>query len=72
MNERTFIKFSANVAHETGNNLEHFRDVAVNPLNPESIVLFFGFATVGNMEKRANGLLWNFHEILGTIDEIIN
>ena len=28
--------------HDTGSNLEHFRDVTVNPLNPGSIYLFQG------------------------------
>ena len=49
-----FSKTSGKVAHETRNNLEHYRDVAVNPLNTGSIFLFSGFVIVGNiMGKRA-------------------
>ena len=42
--------------NDTGSNLEHFRDVTVNPLNPGSIYLFLGSVFVCNiMEKRVNG-----------------
>ena len=73
MNERILMTFPAKVVNETRNNLEHSRDVAVNPLKPESILLFSGCVIVGNiMEKREKGFSWNFHEISGTTQEIIS
>ena len=35
--ERIFMTFSGQIAHETKNNLEHFRVVVINPLNSGSI-----------------------------------
>ena len=50
------MKFSEKDGHDTRNNLEHFRDVTVNPLNPGSIYLFPGYVFVCNIiEKRVNG-----------------
>ena len=40
MHEQICMKFSTKVRHETKNNLEHFRDVAVNLLSPGLIFLF--------------------------------
>ena len=54
MNKRIFMKFSTKVAHEAKNNMEHFRDVAVNPLNTGSIVLFSGFVIFGNIMEKAD------------------
>ena len=66
MYKRMFIKFSAKFAHETRNNLKHFRDVVGNPLNPRLIFLFSRFMIVGNtLEKRTNGFSWNFHWNVG-------
>ena len=46
--------------HETSDTLEHFRDLAVNPLNSISIFLFSGSVFVSNIME--NG--WtDFHEI---------
>ena len=48
--------FSEKDGHDTGSNLEHFRDVTVYPLNPESIYLFPVSVSVCNiMEKMMNG-----------------
>ena len=48
---------------------DYFRDVAVNPLNPG---WFPGSVIINNfMEKWVNGCSWNFHEMPGTIQEII-
>ena len=47
INDWIFMKFSATVGHETRNILEHFWDVAANPLNPGSVFLFSGFVIVG-------------------------
>ena len=50
------MKFSTKVGHETRNNPEHFKDVAVNPLNPGLIFLFPELVFVSIvMEKRENG-----------------
>ena len=50
------MKFSGYIAHETKNNLEHFRVVMINPLNSGSIFLFCESVIVGTvMEKRMNG-----------------
>ena len=38
--ERIFMKCSEKDGRDTGSNLEHFRDVTVNPLNPGSIYYF--------------------------------
>ena len=58
-NELTFfMTFSVKVVYETRKNLEHFRHIAVNSLNPGLIFLFYGFVVVGNvMVKRTNGFL---------------
>ena len=40
MNERIFIKFLATIGRDTKNNVQYFRDVAVNPWNPVLIFLF--------------------------------
>ena len=54
--ERFFMNFSEKDGHDRKRNLEHFRDVAVNPLNPGSIYLFRGSVFVCNiMEERVNG-----------------
>ena len=53
------MRFSDKDGLDTRSNLEHFRDVAVNPLNPGSIYLFSGSSFVCNiMEKRVNGFSW--------------
>ena len=39
--ERIFMKYVGKVRHETRINLEHFRDLAVNVLNPGSIIFIF-------------------------------
>ena len=58
--ERIFMNFSEKAGHETRNNVEHFRDVAVNPLNPGSIFIFSGSVFLVILWK--NG--WtDFHEI---------
>ena len=44
--ERIFRKFSGKIAHETKNNLEHFRVVVINPLKSGSI--FFSISWVRN------------------------
>ena len=50
------MKFSENDGPDTRSNLEHFRDVTVNPLNSGSINLFPGSVFVCNiMENRMNG-----------------
>ena len=47
-----FHDISAKFGYDTGNNLEHFRDVLINPLLPGPIFLFPGFVLVSNiMEK---------------------
>ena len=46
------MEFSAKVGHETRNKLEHFRGVAVNPMNTGSIFLFSGFVIVGKTDER--------------------
>ena len=69
--ERISMKFSEQDGPDTGSNLEHFRDIMINPLNPGSIYLFPGSVFVCNiMEKRANGFSWNFDETSGTTQEI--
>ena len=58
--ERIFMTFSEKDGHDTGSNLEYFRDVTVNPLNPGSIYLFPGSVFYVILWK--NG--WtDFHEI---------
>ena len=65
------MKFSEKDEIDTGSNLKHFWDVAVNPLNPGSIYLFNGSVFVCNiMEKRVNGFSSNFYEMSGTTQEI--
>ena len=72
MIEPIFMKFLEKDRLDTRSNLEHFRDVAVNPLNPESIHQFSGSVFVCNiMEKRVNGFSWNFYEMSGTTQEMI-
>ena len=67
------MKFSEKDGHDTGSNLEHFRDVTVNPLNPGSIYLIPGFVLVCNiMEKRVNGFSCNFYETSEMTPEIIS
>ena len=67
------MKFSEKDGLDTRSNLEDFRDVAVNPLNPGSIHLFSGSVFVCNiMEKRVNGFSLNFYEMSGTTQEIIS
>ena len=39
--ERIFMNFSEKVGHQTRDDLEHFRDIAVNPLNPGLIFFYF-------------------------------
>ena len=57
--KQIFMKFSEKDGHDTGSNLEHFRDVTVNPFNPGSIYLFPGSVFVSNIME--NG--WTaFHE----------
>ena len=64
--------FLGNIGHETKNTLEHFRDLADNPLNPGSIFPFSGSVFVSNITgKRMNGFLWNFHHMSGTTQEVI-
>ena len=71
MDERIFMKFSGKIAHETKDNLEHFRVVVINPLNSGSIFLFCESVIVSTiMAKRMNGFSLNFHDISGTIQEI--
>ena len=67
------MKFSEKDEHDTGSNLEYFRDVTVNPLNPRSIFLFPGSVFVYNiMEKRVNGFSWFFYETLDMTQEMIS
>ena len=55
------IFFFEKDGHDTWNNLEHFRDVTVNPLNPGSIYIFPGSVFVCNiMEKRVSRFPWFF------------
>ena len=55
------MKISAQVGRETWNNLEHFRYVAVYPLNPGYIFLFSECVFVNNIIE--NG--WtDFHKIV--------
>ena len=69
--ERMFVKFLAKDGYETKNNLEYFRNVAVNSLNPGSIFLFPGSVFVSNIiEKLVNGFSCNFHEMSDTMQEI--
>ena len=50
------MKFLEKDGHDTGSNLEHSQDAAINPLNPGSIYLFPGSVFISNiMEKRVNG-----------------
>ena len=66
------MKFSGKIAHETKNNLEHFRVVVINPLNSGSIFLFYESVIASTiMEKRMNRFSWNFRDISGTTQEII-
>ena len=52
------MKFFEKGGLHTRSNLEHFRDVTVNPLNPGSIYLFPGSVFDCNiMEKRVNEFL---------------
>ena len=70
--ERIFMKFSGKIVHETKNNLKHFRVVVINPLNSGLFFLYSESVIVSTiMEKRMNGFPWNFHDILGTAQEII-
>ena len=39
----------------TRDNLENFQDIAVNPLNPGSISLFYGFVIVGDIMIKKTG-----------------
>ena len=69
------MKYSEKGGLDTVSNMEHFQDVAMNPLNPGSIYLFSGSVFVCNIvekEKRENGFSWNFCEMSGTTQEIIN
>ena len=64
--------FLGQVGHGTWNNLEPFRNVTVNPLNPRSIFLFSGSLFVSIiMEKRVNVFSRNFHDMTGTMQEVI-
>ena len=65
--EQIRMEFYPMVGHETRNNLEHFRDVSVNLLNPGLIFLFAS----NDIKKRVNGFSWNFHEISGLTQEIM-
>ena len=50
------MKFAEKDGLDTSSNLEQFRDVTVNPLDPGSIYLFPGSVFVCNvMEKQVNG-----------------
>ena len=71
-NERIFIEFLGKVGHETRNTLEHFRDLAVNHLNPGWIFIFSWSVFASNiMEKRVNGFSRNLHYMSETIQEVI-
>ena len=66
------MKFPGKIVHATQNNLKHFRAVVINRLNSGSIFLFCESIIVSTiMEKRVNGFSRNFHDILGTTQEII-
>ena len=61
------MKFSEKDGLDTRSNLEHFRDVAVNPVNPGSIYLCSGSVLVCIiLEKRVNGFSLFFSEMSGT------
>ena len=63
--------FLGKVGHEARSTLEHFRDLAVNPLNAGSILIFSGSVFVSNiMGKRLNGFSSNFHDMSGTTQEV--
>ena len=66
MVEQIFMKFSEKDGHDTESNLEHFRDVAVNPLNPESIYLFPGPVFVCNIMEQDRR--WNADKPSATLD----
>ena len=67
------MKFSENDGQDTGSNVENFRDVTVNHVNPVSIYLFPGTVFVWNIkEKRVNGFSWNFYKTSGMTQEIIS
>ena len=67
------MKFSEEVEHEARNNREHFRDVAIIPLNAGLLFLFSGFVIIVDiMEKRAYRFPRNFHEMSRTTQEIIS
>ena len=55
-----------------GKKVEQYEDVAVSPLNPGCHFRFSGSVFVSNiLEKKVNGFSWNFHEIPGTIQNIV-
>ena len=67
-----FLTFSGESV-SVSNNLEHFRDVAVNPFNPGCFSLFSKFVIVGDiLEKQTNGFSWNFHEMSETTHKMIS
>ena len=65
-----FMKNSGQFGYDIGNNLEHFEDIAYNPLDPGSIYVFVGPVLASNItEKRVHGSSWNFHEISETTQQ---
>ena len=45
------LNFLENFGHETRNNMEHVRDLVVNPSNPRLIFLFSGSAFINNISE---------------------
>ena len=73
MNERIFMTFSAKVAHETGNNLKYFRNIAGNSLNTGLLFLFSGFVILVMLWKNGQTDFHDFfYEISDTTQEIIS
>ena len=55
------------------NNLEYFRNILIYPLDPGSIVHFYGSVPVNNiMEKLVSGFSWHVHYTSGMTQEMIN
>ena len=66
------MKFSEQVGRETKNKLEHFEDVAFNPLDPGSILAFSGSVLDTNiMKKRVKKISWNFQDMSGIAQQNI-
>ena len=58
------MKFSEYVGYDTRNNLEHFWDDRLNPLDTGFLFLFSGSLFVGNItEYRMDGYSWNFQDM---------